>query len=71
MTATIDGITYEGTPAEIREFVENPPMRRNQRCNWDDDPWSIPPVRFPNETPSWPCDRNWDGSPRITCEYGL
>ena len=26
MKVTIDGITYEGTPQEIRDIVENPPV---------------------------------------------
>ena len=27
MRVMINGITYEGTPAEIRDIVENPPVR--------------------------------------------
>lgn len=61
MRATIDGITYEGTPEEIREIVENPP---NQ-----------PPVRINTNPPGWDWwrdsskdfPRNWDGSPIVTC----
>lgn len=53
MTATIDGITYEGTEEEIRRIVENPPHR--------------PPATITHIEP-WPgCQRNWDGSPRVTC----
>lgn len=55
MKATIDGITYEGTEDEIRRIVENPPHR--------------PPV----EVRCWPAGdypKNWDGSPRVTCQTG-
>lgn len=52
MKVTINGITYEGTEDEIRRIVENPPHR--------------PPV----EVGCWPdrdYQKNWDGSPRVTC----
>lgn len=53
MKVTVNGITYEGTEDEIRRIVENPP--------------STPPVRITN----WPegdYPRNWDGTPKVTCE---
>lgn len=37
MKVTIDGITYEGTPAEIRDIIENPPQR--------------PPIRITSDCP--------------------
>ena len=57
MKVTIDGVTYEGTEDEIRRIVENPPNR--------------PPVTIrvsPEITiPNYP-QRNWDGSPIVTCQ---
>ena len=54
MKATIDGITYEGTEDEIRRIVENPPQP--------------PVVRIINTgCPAGDYQRNWDGSPRVTC----
>lgn len=65
MKATVDGVTYEGTEAEIRRIVENPPGR-------------TAPVQHPGRTTPvqhlgwvWQRDgdypRNWDGSPAVTC----
>ena len=58
MTVTIDGITYEGTPDEIRIIVENPPVINRRPKEWGDkntddgeypwtpvipnDPWKTP-----------------------------
>ena len=61
MKAAIDGVTYEGTVDEIRDIVENPPCGRGTvRIRL------VPP---PSEL--WPgldqTQRNWDGSPRVTC----
>lgn len=52
MKVTIDGITYEGTPAEIRDIVENPPRLTKQSSDCpDNDRWnhspSVPPSFFP------------------------
>ena len=73
MKVTIDGITYEGSPSEIRDIIENPP-RRVRTVNypspsedWVDD-WND---NFNRHTTWWDApgiQRNWDGSPRITCE---
>lgn len=61
MKATINGVTYEGTVDEIRDIVENPP------CGWDAS--RVWPVLRPYGL--WPdldwSQRNWDGSPRVTC----
>lgn len=80
MKVTIDGITYEGTPSEIRDIVENPPEinggHQNQHIDCpDNDRWNYP-RRSPNlpdfgfgqtwwDSPG--IQRNWDGSPRVTC----
>lgn len=78
MKVTIDGITYEGTPSEIRDIVENPPKANDQRIDCpDNDRWNYPRRRS-NLPPSWDdhimtwwedpyIQRNWDGSPRLTC----
>lgn len=55
MKVMIEGITYEGTEDEIRRIVENPPHR--------------PPA----EISCWPngdYPKNWDGSPKVTCQAG-
>ena len=60
MTVTIDGITYQGTPDEIRIIVENPPVINRRPKEWGDkntddgsypwtpvipnDPWKTPRV---------------------------
>ena len=76
MKVTIDGIQYEGTPDEIRDIVENPPHRRSVNIpdDWPDDGTrNYPRRRGIDMTPTvtwWdniPTQRNWDGSPRITC----
>lgn len=66
MTVTIDGITYEGTPAEIRSIVENPPVRKRHKPAWDRDtddgvyPWTDPTTtpspwnQDPWKTPRFP-----------------
>lgn len=54
MKVTINGITYEGTEDEIRRIVENPPR--------------TPPVQISCWEGDYP--RNWDGSPRVTCQTG-
>ena len=60
MKATIDGVTYEGTVDEIRDIVENPPCERGTvRIRL-----APPPPRL--EDLGW-AQRNWDGSPRVTC----
>ena len=61
MKATVNGVTYEGSEDEIRRIVEDPPCGRGAiqiRL--------VPPPfeRWPD--PSW-AQRNWDGSPKITC----
>lgn len=83
MRATINGITYEGTPAEIREIVENPPISNggsqhtdspdNDRFNTPTYP-TYPYPTYPYPYPTNPADitwtyykRNWDGSPIVTC----
>lgn len=46
MKATINGITYEGTPAEIRDIVGNPPVRNggSQHADCpDNDRFNDPP----------------------------
>ena len=50
MKVTIDGITYEGTEAEIRSIVENPPHRPPVQINyWDEWGRNItPPPRRPS-----------------------
>lgn len=77
MKVTIDGITYEGTPSEIRDIVENPPKLNDQRIDCpSNDRWNYPrhrPNLPPCDGPSWNwweepgIQRNWDGSPRLTC----
>ena len=75
MKVTIDGITYEGTPAEIRDIVENPPRANGQHIDCpDNDRWNYPRREpyCPNPMPTWwevapGIQRNWDGSPRVTC----
>ena len=63
MKATIDGVTYEGTVDEIRDIMENPPRRRGE------GQIRLAPPLF--EPWLWPDpnrgQRNWDGSPRVTC----
>ena len=74
MTVTINGLTYEGTPDEIRDIVENPPCQRtvNRPDDWQDD-WNYPRRERNDMTPqvtwwdNFPIQRNWDGSPRVTC----
>ena len=83
MRATINGITYEGTPDEIRDIVENPPIINggsqhtdcpdNDRFNTPTYP-TYPYPTYPYPYPTNPDDitwtyykRNWDGSPAITC----
>lgn len=58
MKVTIDGITYEGTEDEIRRIVEDPPNRRPSVV-----------IRYNQELiiPNYP-QRNWDGSPIVTCQ---
>lgn len=61
MKATIDGVTYEGTVDEIRDIVENPPCGRGAvRIRL------VPPSFGLWPDPDW-VQRNWDGSPRVTC----
>ena len=60
MKATIDGVTYEGTVDEIRDIVENPPCGQGA-IRFRLTP---PPPRLAD--PDW-AQRNWDGSPRVTC----
>lgn len=78
MKVTINGITYEGTEEEIRRIVENPPHQGgwNRPSEFPNNyPWpdSVPRYPWPNSIPTNPCDdpfwgqRNWDGSPRVTC----
>lgn len=69
MKATIDGVTYEGTVDEIRDIVENPPCGRGAIRIW-----LVPPPSElwpPSSSELWPgldrTQRNWDGSPRVTC----
>lgn len=81
MRVTIDGITYEGTPEEIRDIVENPPTRKggerhtdcpdNDRINYPTYPY---PYSDPYPTYPYPSDitwtyykKNWDESPAVTC----
>lgn len=63
MKATVDGIVYEGTEAEIRRIVENPPHRPPAAINHG------PTIQGPSVVPP-DYQRNWDGSPRILCEAG-
>ena len=80
MKATINGITYEGSEEEIRRIVENPPNNGYPQINrpypyWPSETPAYP--TWPEEVPGWPyCpdsggfpwgQRNWDGSPRVTC----
>lgn len=86
MRVTIDGITYEGTPSEIRDIVENPPKERVQQTSDrtdcpDNDRWNYPRWTETDQRYPWPdsvpspftwwdspgTQRNWDGSPRVTC----
>ena len=82
MRVTIDGITYEGTPEEIRDIVENPPVHNddNQHINRPDDRFNYPiyplypdPYQDPYPTYPYPSDitwtyykKNWDGSSAVT-----
>lgn len=60
MKVTINGVTYEGTVDEIRDIVENPPCGQGMI-----QIRAVPPP--PSLTgPDW-VQRNWDGSPRVTC----
>ena len=66
MKATIDGVTYEGTVDEIRDIVENPP------CGRGVGQIRLPlPLPLPSGPWLWSdldrAQRNWDGSPRVTC----
>lgn len=80
MRATIDGITYEGTPEEIRDIVENPPVLNagkqhtncpdNGRLNYP----TYPTYPYPYPYPTNPANItrayykwNCDKSPAITC----
>lgn len=77
MKATINGVTYEGTEDEIRRIVENPPNSGYHQINkpypyWPDETPTYP--TWPPEIPNYPTNtdwpwgqRNWDGSPRVTC----
>ena len=80
MKVTIDGITYEGTPSEIRDIIENPPRQRQQASDRtdcpDNDRWNYPHRPPRNTNCDWEdwywwgypgSQRNWDGSPRFTC----
>ena len=80
MRVTINGITYEGTPSEIRDIIENPPRQQQQQSSDrtdcpDNDRWNYPRYPWPDSVPSpftttwWDSgfQRNWDGSPRVTC----
>ena len=64
MKATVDGIEYEGTEDEIRRIVENPPHRPSVVIRHVG-----PCVHAPTVVPL-DFQRNWDGSPRLTCEAG-
>lgn len=57
MKATVDGVTYEGTEDEIRRIVESPPTRPSVTIRYN------PELIIPN----YP-QRNWDGSPIVTCK---
>ena len=79
MKVTIDGIVYEGTPQEIRDIVENPPISNGGSQHTDcpdNDRFNYPTYpTYPYPTyPTKPWDitwtyykRNWDGSPALTC----
>lgn len=86
MRVTINGITYEGTPQEIRDIVENPPVSNGGSQHTDcpdndrfNDPiYPIYPTYPAYPYPTNPNDitwtyykRNWDGSPAITCCAGM
>ena len=60
MKATVNGVTYEGTEDEIRRIVENPPCRQGPI------PFRVSPPPQRLSDPDW-VQRNWDGSPRVTC----
>ena len=61
MKVTIDGITYEGTEDEIRRIVESPPKQKRP-C------MSVTIIGNP-EYRNWPQpQKNWDGSPVVTCQ---
>ena len=72
MRVTINGITYEGTPDEIRDIVENPPelnggQHQHIDCP-DNDRWNYP--RWPETNPrqTWPGTNpimTWWDSPGI------
>lgn len=61
MKVTINGVTYEGTVEEIREVVGDPACGRD----------TIKIRLVPPYSELWPdlnsTQRNWDGSPRVTC----
>lgn len=71
MRVTIDGITYEGTPEEIRDIVENPPVRKgaeqnidcpdNDRINYPTYPTypTYPAYPYPTN-PTYPSDITWN-----------
>lgn len=69
MKVTVNGVTYEGTEDEIRNIVENPPRKQGTIQTW----LTPPPSELWPPSPSelWPgldrTQRNWDGSPRVTC----
>ena len=63
MKATVDGIEYEGTEDEIRRIVENPPHRPPAVVTHG------PVIQGPTVVPP-DFQRNWDGSPRLTCGAG-
>lgn len=75
MRVTIDGITYEGTPEEIRDIVENPPVRNgdNQHISRPDDRFNYPiyplypTYPYPSDITWTYYKKNWDGSPAVTC----
>ena len=55
MKVTIDGITYEGTEAEIRSIVENPPHRPPVQINyWDEWGRRVPPPPNTGTTREYP-----------------
>ena len=61
MTVTIDGITYQGTPDEIRIIVENPPVINRRPQEWGDKdtddgayPWTPVIPNDPWKTPRFP-----------------
>ena len=76
MRVTIDGVTYEGTPEEIRDIVENPPVHKGAERNIDcpdNDRFNYPAYPYPYPTYPYPSDitwtyykKNWDGSPAVT-----